>query len=107
MSCLGVGWRARRDSNPRPKRFDLPRDVAPSARARSAPDPCRCRSRASGAAAGILPPRGFIAYAVYQSMMDSTERHRLVASSLPSDKKLVLATLHRRENIVAVGAERP
>jgi hypothetical protein len=75
MSCLGVGWRARRDSNPRPKRFDLPRDVAPPARARSAPDPCRCRSRASGAAAGILPPGGFIAYAVHQSMMDSTERH--------------------------------
>jgi len=56
MSCLGVGWRARRDSNPRPKRFDLPRDVASSARARSAPDPCRCRSRASGAAlTGSMP----------------------------------------------------
>jgi hypothetical protein len=92
MSCLGVGWRARRDSNPRPKRFDLPRDVAPSARARSAPDPCRCRSRASGAAAGILPPRGFIAYAVHQSMMDSAERHRdLVARLATQGPRLQVA----------------
>jgi len=32
--------------------------------------------------AGILPPDGFIAYAVHQSMMDSTERHRELVARL-------------------------
>jgi hypothetical protein len=32
----------------RSQRFDLPRDVAPPAQVRCAPDPCGCRSRACG-----------------------------------------------------------
>jgi hypothetical protein len=32
--------------------------------------------------AGILPPRGFIAYTVHQSMVDSTERHRELVTRL-------------------------
>ena len=32
--------------------------------------------------AGILPPGGFIAYAVHQPMMDSTERHRELVARL-------------------------
>jgi hypothetical protein len=32
--------------------------------------------------AGILPPGSFIAHTVYQSMMDSTERHRELVARL-------------------------
>jgi hypothetical protein len=32
--------------------------------------------------AGILPPGGFIAYTVHQSVMDSTERHRELIACL-------------------------
>jgi hypothetical protein len=35
-----------------------------------------------GVDAGILPPGGFIAYAVHQPMMDSTERHRELVARL-------------------------
>jgi hypothetical protein len=80
----------------RSQRFDLPRDVAPSRQARSAHHPCGCGSRASGQPywidAGILPPGGFIAYAVHQSTMDSRERHReLVARLATQDPRLQVA----------------
>ena len=46
-----------------------------------------------GVDAGILPPSGFIAYAVYQPMMDAAERHRKLVARLTAER----ARLHESQ----------
>jgi hypothetical protein len=75
------------DSNPRPQRGSICRGTL---RRRSGRDPPLIHAaivpELPGSLgridAGILPPGDFIAYAVHQSVMDSTERHRELVARL-------------------------
>jgi hypothetical protein len=70
----------------RSQRFDLPGTL----RRRARRDPPMIRtavfpelpSSLDRIDAGVLPPGGFIAYAVHQSMMDAPERHRELSLAL-------------------------
>ena len=39
-----------------------------------------------GVDAGVLPPGGFIAYAVHQTMMNAAERHRELVARLAAER---------------------
>jgi hypothetical protein len=66
--------------------FDPPREVAPWSRRDPPLNRAAVVPELPGSLgwidAGILPPGGFIAYAVHQPMMNSTERHRELVARL-------------------------